>query len=703
MSGKNAGTNRVTHGSRPQILALAVAAALSVGLGGCNSNTANPSTTSTSTPTTGTASQQFLYAFYAANAGAGPYKVARINLNTLSMETNAETDFSASGGSHKNYYYDGDVWMDSGEQVFGLDPDTLKAVPRAVYPSVQGNRQGNVGSGLVNTKSLSGGVVGTTNPLPKSLQGLSSTEITHDLQLTSITPEQSQSTPFCMLHHAFSANGSSSMLRALSNTATPFYDMGWTPVGIESTPDGKMAMIAVRIGDFILFLDTDPTSPNFGQPVRFVYPNYGIVKDQTNAVVGTFTTPMSGTGAAAGLPTGTLLSTDAGNYRHVRYSSSDPSAGETYIEPCDSTLQLTPSGVAWSWAPDVDADVLTGVNVNQIDGTNPGGAVYNVPVPVVKSAGFSNSAIAAGPWMASLENDQIAFNDPQGNSVSQPLLMSVQYEGENSEGTWNVTDPSHVYEIQRTYKNLANVIDPTDASNPTTGFTPGTTTTDAVADQGYFQNNATYYVKIDYSKSSGVAPQDVAYVYHSLAVDDGTGLSKTSTTTGYLAKANASDPGPQFLLNGLRGRPSSTEANIAEQTGSGSQTVSLSSEIWLNDFVGADGLQIQDLRAGPPFLITQYFNYPTAFYGWMSPSGKYYVQVINGAVRFIDTTTKNIVKTLDLPGPASGNLAFGSYQAPITTSTSTTTGGGSSSSSSSSSGSSGTGALPPPPNPCANP
>lgn len=670
---------------RPRLLAMALSVALASGLAGCKNNSA--------TTPTATASQPFMYVFYAANSGQGPYSVARVNLSTLSVEKTAVTDFSAGGGSHKNYYYDGPVWTDSGPDVWGIDPNTLQVTPRAVYPSIQGDRHGTVGSGLVSTKDLSGGVTGATDPLPKSLTSLSSQDITQYLDQTTASTQQAATVPFCLLHHAYNSYNSS-MLRALSNTATPFYNIGWNPVGIEPSPDGKLTMIGVRLGDFILFLNTDPTSPNFGKPARFVYPNFGIVKNATNTVVGTFTTPYSGTGAAAGLSTGTLQGTDAGNYRWTRYSSTDPSAGETYVEPCDSTMMLTPSGQIWSWAPDVDGDTLTGVNVGQIDGSNPGQAVYNIPIPVVKSADFFKGIHSAGPWMASLENDQIAFNDPSGTTVSSPLLMSVQYEGENAEGTWNVTDPNNVYEVQRTYHNLANVIDPGDASNPTTGFTAGTDTTSASAAQGYFVNGATYYVKVDYSKVTGAPAQDVAYIYHALPGDDGSGISSINKTTGYLQKATTTDPGPQFLLNGLAGRGSSSEANIAQQIGTGTNTVTLSSEIWINDFLGADGLQIQDLRSGPPFLITQYYNYPTSFYGWMTPHGKYYVQVVNGAVRFIDTSTKTIVKTLSMSGPAT-NIAFGSYDAPVTT---TSSSGSSSTSSSSSSG----GALPPPPNPCAN-
>ena len=410
-----------------------------------------------------TSSTQDLYAFYEGSAG---YKVARVDLSSLSVVATGPTDFSAGGGSHKDYYYQGPVWAQGGGKVWGLNPATLQVTPRAVSPSIQGNRHGTVGSGLVSTKNLSEGVAGNTAPLPKGLQGLSPDIINGYLAQTSATPQQAATVPFCTLHHT---SADSSMLRGLSNTAAPFYNIGWGTVGVEPSPDGKLTMFGVRLGDFVLFLDTDPTSPNFGQPARFVYPNFGIVKDATNAVVGTFATPYSGTGAAAGLATGTLGKTDAGNYRWTRYSSANSAAGETYVEPCDSTMMLTPSGQVWSWEPDVDGDTLTGVNVGKIDGPIAGNAVgkavYEVPIPVVKSADFFKGKHSAGPWMASLENDLIAFKNGK-TTIGSPLLMSVQYEGENAEGTWNVTDPTNVYEIQRTYHNLANVIDPTDPSNP---------------------------------------------------------------------------------------------------------------------------------------------------------------------------------------------------------------------------------------------
>jgi hypothetical protein len=44
----------------------------------------------------------------------------------------------------------------------------------------------------------------------------------------------------------------------------------YSPVGWEVSPDGNIGVAGVRMGDHMFFLDTDPSSSIFRQPLRFI-------------------------------------------------------------------------------------------------------------------------------------------------------------------------------------------------------------------------------------------------------------------------------------------------------------------------------------------------------------------------------------------------------------------------------------------------
>ena len=168
--------------------------------------------------------------------------------------------------------------------------------------------------------------------------------------------------------------------------------MGYSPVGIEPSPDGKLTMFAVRQGDHAFFLDTDPNSPTFGLPVRFVYPRLGVVKDQNNAVVETFASVYTAAGGSApGKP----------NYNRVSTGTSETDKN-TYTEPCDSTALRNAAGEIWSWWPDVNGDTITGVNIDTIDTANP--QVVQVAVPVIARNSAPTSAGGKDPRRSRLRD-----------------------------------------------------------------------------------------------------------------------------------------------------------------------------------------------------------------------------------------------------------------------------------------------------------
>lgn len=263
-------------------------------------------------------------------------------------------------------------------------------------------------------------------------------------------------------------------------------------------------------------------------------------------------------------------------------------------------------------------------------------------------------------------------------NVGNEFIMHVENEGDNTESFWDVTNPAGVFEIQRIVMDLKDVLTPDLATQ-----TPGSPTA--------FINGTTYTVSVSYVTTGGAATS-VNYQYVSLPGDTFTGTTADFLTHAYLKKVNAADPGPKFILNGLLGRAGTSEANVARIQGSGTSTILFSDEVWLLTFVGADGIQIVDMKGlAPPYLITEYLPLPSAFSGTFSPNGKKFYQIRNGAVDVIDTQTRKLVNVITLSGPATG-FGYASYHAesaPTTGGGGTSGGGG---------GGGGGGGIPP--NPC---
>ncbi len=607
-----------------------------------------------------------LFVFYDSDGDGIGDSIARVDLDTDQVMKTAVVGVSGSGGTHKSAFYDGPIWVGAGNLVWGIDPTTLEVLPRPQsVPSIQGNREGTIGPGTVDQKSLALDIA--QGKIAE--QGGSAAQLRKYFNRTSFTYEEARAIDICAIRDSRSGIdtklGTDLMAKAIA-VAAPFHNIGYSPVGIEPAPDGKLTMFGVRQGDHALFLDTDPNSPTFGLPVRFVYPHLGLVKDQNNAVVEKFAGVYT---AAGGTAPGKL------NYNRVSTGTSETDKN-TYSEPCDSTALRNAAGQVWSWWPDVNGDTITGTNMDKIDTATP--QVVQVRVPVITrssapvsaggkgSAAFSSSGQRTGPWMASLLN----------RNVGNEFFMTVENEGDNSESIWNVTDPANVFEVQRLVTNLKYVL-ATDI-----GAAP-------------FVNGATYAVAVSYVTTGGVLT-NVNYKYVSLPADDLSGVS-ADVTRAYLQKVSASDPGPGFILDGLNGRAGTSEANMARLQGSGTSTIVFSDEVWLltgTGVGGIDGFQIVDLTGlGAPFKITDTMALPSAFTGAFSPTGKKFYQLRNNAVDVIDTSLRKLVDVITLPGPVTG-FAFASYKAQPTATT--TTSGGSSSGGGGGGGGSGGGVC----NPC---
>lgn len=669
--------------ARSLLTALATVTLLGACSGSSNSTSATPPTSTVLTPA--------LFAFYDSNNDGIGDSIARIDLNTNAVMTTAVTGVGAGAGVTDNQaFYDGPLWVGSGALVWGIDPTTLQVLPRPVAPSIQGNREGTIGSAVVNALSLIGGYLG----LGPSAPVVQFTDAQTQAQMAALRPyadqtsttfAEAQTVDFCAVQSSrggvdtnFTAPAAQANLLAAA-IAVPgaFYNIGYSPVDIAPTPDGKLTMFGVRMGDHALFLDTDPNSPTFGYPVRFIYPRLGQVKDQNNKVVATFAglyTPAGGTAP------GKL------NYNRVSTGTSEVDKN-TYSEPCDSTTLRNAAGQVWSWWPDVQGDTITGTRDDTVDTATPTVAQSAVPVisrstaavarggvgsaPTCPSAGpCSPSGQRAGPWMATLMN----------RNVGNEFIMQVENEGDNTQSLWDITNPAGVFEIERIVMDLNDVLTPNLATQ-----TPGSPTA--------FTSGTTYTVSVSYA-STGGATTSVNYKYVSLPGDTFAGATPADDIThAYLQKVTATDPGPKFILNGLLGRASTAHPDITRIQGSGTTAIMFGDESWLMTFVGADGIQIigmKDLVA--PFLITEYVAIPSAFSGLFSPDGSKFYQIRNGNIDVIDHTTRTIVNEITLPGPATA-LTLGSYHAPVTATTATT----SSSSSGTSSGGSSGGGLPPSP------
>ena len=658
------------------ILTVSVAALM---LGACSSG--SHSTAPTSTPTALTPA---LFAFYDSNGDGVGDSIARIDLSTNAVMATAVTGVSGSSGVTDNQaFYSGPLWVSSGTEVWCIDPTTLKVLPRPVAPSIQGNREGTIGSAIVNALSLTGGTTQTSNT-QTAQQAAEMAALRPYFGQTSASLAQTQAVDFCAVQNSAggidpSALTSQNALGVTIPVPPPFYNIGYSAVDIAPTPSGDLTMLGVRLGDNDVFLDTNPNSPTFGYPVRFVYPHLGEIKDQNNSVVATFGGLYS---AAGGTAPGKLF------YNRISSGTSEVDKN-TYAEPCDSTTARNAAGQVWSWEPDVQGDTLTGTNDDALLTSSP--QVVQVAVPTISSASAPSSAGGVGsaptcpnsggpcspdgqrtgPWMATLLN----------HNVGNEFIMSVEDEGDNAQMLWNITNPAHVFEIERIVNNLQNVLTPnlaTQTSGSPTAFTNGTI----------------YTVDVNYA-STGGASTLVNYQYVSLPGDTFTGIAPADNIThAYLKKVTATDPGPEYILNGLLGRASTSHPDIARIQGSGTSSIMFADEDWLMTFVGADGFQIISLSGlGAPYLITAYLPIPSAFTGIFSPDGTKFYQIRNGDIDVIDHATRTLVDEIVLPGPATG-LTLGSYDAPITSTTTTTSGGSTTSSSSSSGGST------PPPSPC---
>lgn len=564
---------------------------------------------------------QALFAFY---SDAGERMVARINPVTLEVLERAPIPFGAPGGKQKSYFYtDRPVWTANGPNVFGFDPQTLEPVPGQPGPYIQASRSGEIGPGRVNNVGV---LVAMSQPSP--MRAVYGGELTQLVQQSTWTEEEWQTVDYCAALHTVNQSAQA-LVNSLSTGGVQlteddvrFHNMGYGPVGNESSPDGKLLMFAVRQGDHILFLDTDPDSATFGQPVRFVHPALGTVRDSTNALVGTFVSQYAMGGGTA-----------PGDLRWTRGTGIQDI--ETRVEPCDSTMLRNHQGVVWSWTVDVDGDTITGINVDRIHTDSP--EVHNLKVPVVRKRNFTANVASAGPWMGSLVNRNAGNND---------FLLFIEYEGENAEGIWNITDAGNAFEVQRMFNTLADVID-----------TPPTATTPLV-------NGQLYPVTISHATTGGTQTV-VQYRYVSLPGDNGTGASAPNVgTTAYLQKVTPEDPGPNYLLNGLTGRAFTSGGTMSRLSGSGEDTIVYSDEVWLTtqgNLNNTDGFDIVNLRTSMPWLIHDRVQLPSTAGHWYMDK---YFQARAGAVDVIDRDSRSLVDVIRL-GDGVSAIAFGTFRATL--------------------------------------
>ena len=591
-----------------------------------------------------------LFVFFDSDDDGTGDSIARIDVESDAVTKTAVVGVSGSGGTHKQAFYEGPIWVGSGPLVWGIDPDTLEVLSRPAKPSVQGNREGTIGPALVDPKSTSLEFMQALAAQSRAAQA-EKDHLRKYFERTSLTYEEARVVDICAVRASRSGiNGklSDSMLLKAIAVAEPFHNMGYSPVGIEPGPDGKLTMFAVRQGDHSFFLDTDPESATFGLPVSFVYPRLGVVKDRNNAVVKNFAGVYTPAGGAA---PGKL------HYNRVGNGTTETDKS-TYTEPCDSTSLRNAAGQIWSWWPDVNGDTITGVNMDTVRSADPQVAQVRVPVlsrpSAPASAGGTGSANLGasrqrvGPWMASLLN----------RNVGNEFFFTVENEGDNSESVWDVTSPANVFEVQRIVTNLKNVL-----------------ATDIGASS--LVAGSTYTVSVSFA-STGGATHEVSYRYVSLPGDDQSGVS-ADVTRAYLQKVTAADPGPNFILNGLNGRAGTSEANIARREGSGASTILFSDEVWLltgTGFGAIDGFQVVNLTGlRAPYLITETIALPSAFSGSFSPTGKKFYQLRANKVDVIDVASRKLVNVISLPGRATG-LAFASYKAAAASTGTGTTGTG---------------------------
>jgi hypothetical protein len=560
--------------------------------------------------------------------------IAVLDPNTFAVKRSAAADLnpdSSLNNSHKSYFHTALQWVGGGGNLWAFDKDTLVLASRVDNPSFQMNREGTVGQAQVNTKSAA-----TTANLPKEMKAY--------LGRTLLTPEEAAKVDMCELMNL--AGASSSATKAPADTI--IHNMGYSPVGLETSPDGNMIVVGVRQGDHLLFIDNDSASPTFGTPVRFVDQRRGVIKDKTNAVVGTFTSQYTGFVGATGTAPGNLHTTRAGG------ATGGEIDGETYVEPCDTNLIRNAAGEVWFWSVDVDGDTYTLARVDTI--TSPTPTVVQITVPVIDdnaTVGGASGLQYVGPWMGSMLN----------RAAGGEMIGTSENEGENSEGIWDLSDPANPVEVGRYVDNLATV----KGGGSCVGFEglPGGPTLNPGLLPNSFVDGNTYAVNVDFT-STGGACTAVNYTYNSLPGDDLSGSAGAAyVTTAYLAKDTATDPGPNYILNGLAGRAGTSEGNVATITGSGTDSIIYSDELWLPILrqgipcitaADCDIFQIVDLSTDPPWLLNENINLPSQFAGKFGPDNRYY-QVANGNLEIIDAsvTPRNIFKVVKLFDATTGS------------------------------------------------
>ena len=535
-----------------------------------------------------------------------------ISLVTTTDGVLGTTPFDAGGGgtlqaSNKSYFFGSNLFYASGGNVWGFDEDTGALVARVDNPSFQANREGDVGQGQVNLKASGPAAV---SPGGKNLRDF--------IGRTQMTVEEAQDVDMCDVINLVST--SSGATKAPADTI--MHNMGYSPVGVEFSTDGKMVINGVRQGDHLLFIDTDPASPTFATPVRFVIQRTGEIKDKGNAVVGTFTSQYAPFGGTA-----------PGNLNHTRAggATGGETDGETYVEPCDSNIISNEAGEEWFGSVDVDGDTITLARVDTITSMNP--TVVQFTIPVVDDSASTGGNVAfdyVGPWMGSMHNRE----------GGKEMLLSVENQGENSESIFDVNNGINPFEVQRIISDLATV----------KAFGGGTL-------GGPFVDGDTYSVNVDFT-STGGGPTMVDYIYRSLGGDDLTGLS-LSVSTAYLQKINLADPGPNFILNGLNGRASTSEGNFSSTVGEGSDTVVYSDEIWLPTFLGPqDIFQVVDLSTAAPWPINRVCNEISAFGIIVTPENEI-VQNVGGSLQLIDMASCTLEGIVDTGGGLKGSPVIG--------------------------------------------
>ena len=223
------------------ILTVSVAALM---LGACSSG--SHSTAPTSTPTALTPA---LFAFYDSNGDGVGDSIARIDPSTNAVMATAVTGVSGSSGVTDNQaFYSGPLWVSSGTEVWGIDPTTLKVLPRPVAPSIQGNREGTIGSAIVNALSLTGGTTQTSNT-QTAQQAAEMAALRPYFGQTSASLAQTQAVDFCAVQNSAggidpSALTSQNALGVTIPVPPPFYNIGYSAVDIA--PTGQVARIALQ-------------------------------------------------------------------------------------------------------------------------------------------------------------------------------------------------------------------------------------------------------------------------------------------------------------------------------------------------------------------------------------------------------------------------------------------------------------------------